>query len=240
MKGRILTWTGDKGIITSEGKRFNFTIDNWLGNVAPKPDMQVKISVVNNELVDVQLYTDQEIISEQVESFKNSGSKVFAGFSAEVGAGVIIAYLLFALGAFFFNTYSGSGLMAAISINLPKTFGSLRAIDTSGTGVLLTFLALGSIALPSFWKVRHAYLGWALPLVVTVCGMLNFYSSYKSAKDSISSVSSSFLGNAFGSQVSEMADQMGGIYPGVGSVLCLGAGIFLWYKGVGKFKQFAS
>jgi hypothetical protein len=105
MKGRILTWTGDKGIITSEGRRFNFTIDNWLSDVAPKPDMQVKISVINNELTDAQLYSDQEIINEQVEKFKHSGSKAFTGFSAEVGRSTILAYALFAVGAFFFKTF---------------------------------------------------------------------------------------------------------------------------------------
>lgn len=240
MKGRILTWTGEKGIITSEGQRFNFTIDQWLSDVAPKPDMQVKISVINNELVDAQLFSDQEIIHEHVEKFRNSGAKVLTGFSGEVGKSILIAYAAFAVGAFFFNTFSGSGLMAALSINLPKTFGPLRAIDTSGSGVLLTLAALGSIALPLFWKVKHSYLGWALPLVVTICGMLNFYSSYKSAKDSISSVSSSFLGNAFGNQVSEMADQMGGLYPGFGAVLCLGAGLFLSLEGVKRYKRSAS
>jgi hypothetical protein len=240
MKGRILTWTGEKGIIASEGQRFNFTIDNWHSDVAPKPDMQVKISVLNNELVNAQLFSDQEVIHEQVEKIRNSGSKVLTGFTAEVGKSIVVAYVLFAVGAFFFNVYSGSGLMAGLSINLPRTFGELRAFNTSGTGIFLTFVALASIALPFFWKVKHAYLGWALPLIVTSCGMLNFYSAYKTAKDSISSVSSSFLGNAFGSQVSEMANSMGSLYPGVGSILCLGAGIFLALEGYKKFKHATS
>jgi hypothetical protein len=126
--------------------------------------------------------------------------------------------------------------MASLYVKLPITFGPLRALDTSGAGVFITLIALGSIALPFFWKARHAYLGWALPLVVTACGMLNFYSSYKTAKDSISSVSSSFLGNAFGSQVSEMANQMGSLYPGIGSILCFAAGIFLSMEGYKRFK----
>jgi hypothetical protein len=50
MQGIIIMWDGGKGIIAADNRQFNFNIDLWQGNVAPKPNMRVLLSTENNAL----------------------------------------------------------------------------------------------------------------------------------------------------------------------------------------------
>ena len=35
MRGTVITWSGDKGVVTAGGQRYDFDINHWQGAVAP-------------------------------------------------------------------------------------------------------------------------------------------------------------------------------------------------------------
>ena len=42
MRGTILLWSGDKGVISAEGQRYDFGINEWKGNTVPAANLAFK------------------------------------------------------------------------------------------------------------------------------------------------------------------------------------------------------
>ena len=51
MRGTVILWAGDHGIVTAGGKRHQFDIDHWQGNVAPATNMTVDVTIDDGQLV---------------------------------------------------------------------------------------------------------------------------------------------------------------------------------------------
>ena len=45
MRGTVILWRGDKGVVTSSGQRYDFDISHWQGNVAPAANMTVDLAI---------------------------------------------------------------------------------------------------------------------------------------------------------------------------------------------------
>ena len=50
MRGTILMWSGDKGVISADGQRYDFGINEWKGNTAPAANLTVDVVVTNGRL----------------------------------------------------------------------------------------------------------------------------------------------------------------------------------------------
>jgi hypothetical protein len=89
MRGNIIMWNGEKGIVTSSGQRYDFDIHSWKGDVAPKPDMSVTLTLNEGALLGITPIADVDLAKEKLNQISGQGSKIAQGILSDVGIGII-------------------------------------------------------------------------------------------------------------------------------------------------------
>ena len=66
MRGTILMWSGDKGVISAEGQRYDFGINEWNGNTAPAANLTVDVVVTNGRLSSATPVNEADLAKEKM------------------------------------------------------------------------------------------------------------------------------------------------------------------------------
>ncbi len=238
MRGTIIMWSGDKGVVTAGGQRYNFDINHWQGNVAPAANMTVDVATADGTLASLAPVNEADIAREKLAAVTGEGSKYAKAIFANVGKDVAIGYGLFFLIAMFVSLISSNGF-----IDIKITLADLLSGDMartalgggSGKGILLVLLATATIVVPYFWKHRLAPLAFGVPLLFTFIGFWPLYKQHRAQQEAMEAM------GEFGQMMGQMAQQMGGSTGGplenigIGAWLLVATVIFLGFKGVTRF-----
>ncbi len=236
MRGTILTWTGDKGIVTASGQRYDFDINLWKGNVAPKADMTVELTVADGKATAVSPIADADLAKEKMGQLGAEGSKVAKAVYENVGKDVAIAYGVFAVAALFLKFVTVKGMLANsdFSIKLAAVInGTLKSpllLSNGGGGLFWVLVAIVTIAVPYFWKHKYAPLAFCVPLLVTLYGCLQWYHEYSAAQAQIKQVRAA-MGREAAQYMGAASDAMPYALS-IGAYVCLAAGAYLAYRGI--------
>lgn len=242
MRGTIIMWSGDKGVITAGGQRYDFDINAWQGAVAPAANMTVEVTVDGGRATGVKPVDEAELAKEKLAAMTGKGGEMAKAVFANVGKDVAIAYAVFLVVGLFFSMVSTGGFVD-ISISLADllTRNDLAMMTGSnGKGIFLLLLATATIAVPYFWKHKFAPLAFAVPLLFTIYGFWPMWEKYRAAKKMEEQMGEEMrqLSEAFGQMAQQMgageADSgMGGL--GFGAYIIFATVLYLAYKGVMRF-----
>lgn len=237
MRGRIITWRGDKGVVTADGQRYDFDISHWDGAVAPASKMTVELVIVDRNLVSLAPVSEADLAKESLAAMTGEGSKFAQAIFADVGKDVAIGYGAFFLIAMFVSLISTNGF-----IDVKVTLADLLSGDMaraalgggSGKGVLLVLLATTTIAVPNFWKHKLAPLAFTVPLLFTAMAFWPLYKQHRQQQEAMEAM------GEFGQAMSQMAAQMGAQTSafdaiGIGAWLLVATVIFLAFKGITRY-----
>lgn len=234
MRGNIIMWSGDKGVITAGGQRYDFGINEWQGATAPAANMTVEITVTNGKLTGVTPVNEADLAKEKMAALTGQGGKVAKAVFENVGKDVAIAYGVFLVAALFLNVISSAGMLG-IELKMSNLLSSNMGITGTGQGVFLILLAAATIAVPYFWKHKFAPLAFVVPLLITLKGFWPLYQQHREAQKAMEAM------GEFGQMMGQMAQQMtgnsGGIFEnlGMGAYVIFAAAIYLAFKGVVRF-----
>ena len=237
MRGNIILWSGDHGIVTAGGKRYEFDIDHWQGNVAPATNMTVDVTIDDGQLVTLTPVSEADLARESLAAMTGEGSRYAKAIFADVGKDVVIGYGAFLLIALFVSLVSTEG-----PVDLNVTLADLLSGDiaraalggSSGRGVLLVLVATATIALPYFGKHKLAPIAFAVPLFVTALALWPLYREHRRQQEAVEAL------GEFGAEMSRMAEQMGVQTSafdtiGFGAWLLVATVIFLAFKGIMRY-----
>ncbi len=184
MRGTILSFSGQDGIVSCAGTQYPFSLACWKSDTPPAPGQSVEFTLEGTEIATVRLVDTAQMVEEKakvyLEQARHFGGKTYAS----AGKGVTLGYGVFALLALFADTIRNvpitlSGLANGLSIS---TFVDQSGIN-GGFGFLMVLLAILSIAVPVFWPRPAASLAYTLPLIVTFIGLYNLYSAVSAVSD---------------------------------------------------------
>ena len=237
MRGTIILWAGDHGMVAAGGKRYEFDIDHWQGNVAPATNMTVDVTLDDGELVTLTPVSEAALARESLAAMTAEGSRCAKAIFADVGKDVAIGYAAFLFIALFVGLVSTGG-----PVDVGMTLADLlsgdiaRAAlgDGSGRGVLLVLLATATIGVPCFWKHRLAPLSFAVPLLFTALALWPLYREHRRQQEALDAM------GEFGEAVSRLAEEMGAQTSafdtiGFGAWLLVATVIFLAFKGIVRY-----
>ena len=91
MRGTIIMWSGEKGVVTAGGQRYDFDINTWQGAVAPAANMTVDITVDGGRLTGVKPVDEAELAKEKLAAMTGKGGEMAKAVFANVGKDVAIA-----------------------------------------------------------------------------------------------------------------------------------------------------
>jgi len=234
MRGTIIMWSGDKGVITAGGQRYDFGINEWHGATAPAANMTVEVAVTDGKLTGVTPVNEADLAKEKMAALTGQGGKVAKAVFENVGKDVAIAYGVFLVAALFLNVISSAGMLG-IELKMSNLLSSNMGITGTGQGVFLILLATATIAVPYFWKHKFAPLAFIVPLLVTLKAFWPMYQQHREAKKAMEAM------GEFGEMMGQMAQQMtgnsGGLFDniGFGAYVIFAAAIYLTFKGVVRF-----
>lgn len=176
MRGTIIMWSSDKGVVTAAGQRYDFDINAWLGSVAPTANMTVEITVDGGRLTGVKPVDEAEPAKEKLAAIGGRGSAIAKAVLGDVGKEVVVAYAAFALLALFAGMFVAHALSQPITLADALSGNFQRQVDLqirrgSDQGVLLVLLATATVAVPYFWKHRLAPLAFCIPLAISGYGI---------------------------------------------------------------------
>lgn len=241
MRGTIIMWSGEKGVATAGGQRYDFDINSWLGAVAPAANMTVELMVDGGKLTGIKPVDDAEIAKEKLAAITGKGGEMARAVYANVGMDVAVAYGVFLVVGLFFSMVSTGGFVD-ISISLADllTRNDLAMLTGSnGKGIFLLLLATATIAVPYFWKHKFAPLAFAVPLLFTIYAFWPMWEKYRAAKKLEAQMGEEM--RQFAEAMGQMAQQMGGGGGsdmgglGFGAYIIFAAVLYLAYKGVTRF-----
>ncbi len=237
MRGRIITWRGDKGVVTAGGQRYDFDISHWQGNIAPASNMTVELVIADGKLATLTPLNEADLARESLAAMTDKGSTYARAIFADVGKDVAIGYTAFFLIAMFVSLISTNGF-----IDVKVTLADLLSGDMaraalgggSGKGVLLVLLATATIAVPHFWRHKLAPLAFNVPLLFTAVAFWPLYEQHRQQQEAMQAM------GEFGQAMSEMAEQMGAQTSafdaiGIGAWLLVVTVIFLAFKGITRY-----
>ena len=237
MRGTIILWAGDHGIVAAGGKRYEFDIDHWNGAVAPATNMTVDVTIDDGELATLSPVSEADLARETLAAMTGEGSRYAKAIFADVGKYVAIGYGAFLFIALFVSLVSTEG-----PVDVSVTLADLLSGDIaraalgggSGRGVLLVLLATATIGVPYFWKHRLAPLAFAVPLLFTGLALWPLYREHRRQQEALEAM------GEFGEAMSRMAEQMGAQTSafdaiGIGTWLLVATAIFLAFKGVVRY-----
>ena len=222
MRGTVILWRDDKGVVAAGGQRYDFDISHWNGTVAPAPDMTVDLAIADGKLTGLTPVNDGD---------RRHARAIFA----DVGKDVAIGYGVFLFVALFVSLVATDGF-----IDVKVTLADLLSGDMaraalgggSGRGVLLVLLATATIAVPYLWKRRLAPLAFAVPLLLTARALWPLYEQHQQQQEALRAM------GEFGQAMTGMAGQMGAESAfdviGVGAWLLVATVIFLAFKGIAR------
>lgn len=232
MRGTIIMWNGEKGIVAASGQRYDFDINLWKGDVAPRPDMTVDLMLGEAGLLGLNPIAEADLAKEKLTQISGEGGKMVKGVIDYVGKDVAIAYALFALSALFLSMVSGKGMLGVISIKLTTILNGLETGGDSASGLLMVWLAIGSVAVPYFWKHKYAPLAHCIPLLLTLYADLQLYRTYAAAKAEMAQ-----MGNLFGGQMLKGLAANVGFELGIGVYATFACAAYLAFRGSARFLQ---
>ena len=237
MRGTIILWAGEHGTVAAGGRRYDFDIDHWQGNVAPAANMTVDVTIDDGELSTLTPVSEADLARESLAAMTGEGSRYAKAVFADVGKDVAIGYGAFLFLALFVGLVSADGF-----IDVKITLADLLSGDIaraalgggSGRGVLLVLLASATIALPYFWKHKLAPLAFAVPLFVTALALWPLYREHRRQQEAVEAL------GEFGAEMTRMAEQMGAQTSafdtiGFGAWLLVATVIFLAFKGIMRY-----
>jgi hypothetical protein len=238
MRGTIIMWSGDKGVVTAGAQRYDFDISHWQGATSPAANMTVDIVTSDGRLKGLTPVNEADLAKEKLAAMTGEGSRYAKAIFANVGRDVAIAYGVFFIIAFFVSLISTGGFID-IKITLADLLSGdmARAAMTgsSGKGTLLVLLATATIAVPYFWKHKFAPLAFAVPLLFTIMGFWPVYKQHRAQQEAIEAM------GEFGQMMDPMSAQTGGGTGGpfdslgIGAWLLFATAIFLAFRGVMRF-----
>lgn len=237
MRGTIVMWSGERGVVSAGGQRYDFDIHHWHGTTAPAANMTVDLVVADGRLGGLTPVDEADLAREKLAAVTGEGSKHARAIFENVGKDVAIAYGAFLVLALFVSLISSGGF-AGISITLADLLsGNPLAMlgGNSGKGTLLVLLATATIAVPYFWKHKFAPLAFTLPLLFTLYAFWPLYKQHREQQQAIEAM------GEFGSMMGQMAEQMGGASGGIfnsigfGAYLVFATAVYLAFKGVTRF-----
>lgn len=220
MRGTIIMWSGDRGVVTAGAERYDFEIHHWQGSTAPAPNMTVDIAMTDGSLTGLTPVSEAEIAKEKVAAAAGEGRNLARAIFASAGRDIAIAYGVFALLALFVSMVSMSGIVE-IRVTLADLLSGHTGLATltgsSGKGILLVLVATATVAVPYFWRHKLAPLAFALPLLFTLYGFWPLYEQQRAQREAMEAM------GELGGMMSEMAEQMGGDIGGPLDNLAVGA-----------------
>jgi hypothetical protein len=237
MRGTVLMWSGERGVVTAGGQRHDFDINHWQGNVAPAANMTVEVTTADGKLGSVTPVNPDDLARERLAAVTGEGGKYAKAILADVGRDVAIGYVAFFVIAMFVSLITTNGY-----VDVKVTLADLLSGDMaraalgggSGKGVLLVLLATATIAAPYLWKHRLAPLAFSVPLLFTAMAFWPLYRQQRQQQDAMEAM------GEFGQAMSQMAEQMGAQTSafdaiGIGAWLLVATVIFLAFKGIARF-----
>lgn len=232
MRGTIIMWSGERGVVAASGARYEFDISLWQGACAPRTDMSVEMSVENGVLSFLRPVSEQDLAQEMLKQKMGKAAEIGQAVLRTVGNRVAIAYGVFAISALFLDFVSVHGLVAAASYSLSDTISVLSGGGSGG--MLLVLLALATIVVPYFLKHKYAVLSLCLPLVVTLYGGFKYYQLSSTVNSQIEKMNS-----AVNSQIEQLGSMLGNASHAAGAMK--GAAVSLPYSlGIGAYLAFAA
>jgi membrane protein implicated in regulation of membrane protease activity len=234
MRGNIIMWSGDKGVITASGQRYDFGINEWQGATAPAANMTVEIVVTDGKLTGVTPVNEADIAKEKMAAMTGQGGKIAKAVFENVGKDVAIAYGVFLVAAFFLNVISSAGMLG-IELKMTNLLSSNMGITGTGQGGFLILLATATIAVPYFWKHKYAPLAFVVPLLISIKGFWPMYQQYRESQKAMEAMGE--FGQMMGQMQEQMTGNSGGLFDnlGFGTYIIVAAAIFLAFKGVVRF-----
>ena len=235
MRGTVIMWRGDKGVVAAAGRRYDFDINHWNGTVAPAPNMTVDLATADGELTGLTPVNEADLAREKLADMTGEGGRYARAIFADVGKDVAIGYGIFFFVALFVSLVATNGFID-VKVTLADLLSGdmARAALGGGRGVLLVLLATATIAVPYFWKHRLAPLAFAVPLLFTARAFWPIYQQHQQQQEAIRAM------GEFGQAMTGMAEQMGGQTSafeaiGTGAWLLVATVIFLAFKGITRF-----
>ncbi len=238
MRGTVIMWSGDKGVATAGGQRYDFDIDHWQGNIAPAANMTVEVATTDGRLASLTPISEAELAKEKLAAMTGEGGKYAKAIFDNVGKDVAIGYGLFFIIAVFVSLTSANGFID-IKITLTDLLSGDMARAAlgggSGKGFFLVLLATATIAVPYFWKHKFAPLAFAVPLLFTFIGLWPLYKQHRAQQDAMEAMGE--LGQMMGQMAEQMGGSTGSLFEslGIGAWLLFATAIFLAFKGVMRF-----
>ena len=234
MRGTIIMWSGEKGVITAGGQRYDFDINHWQGATAPASNMTVEVTVTDGKLASVTPVNEADLAKEKLAAMTGKGGEVAKAVFANVGMDVAIAYGVFLVAALFISVISSAGMLG-ISLKLSNLLSEGMGIMGNGRGIMLVLLATATIAVPYFWKHKFAPLAFLVPLLFTIMAFWPLYQQHRQQQAAMAAMGD--FGRMFGQMAEQMGAPGGGVFSslGFGAYLIFAAVLYLAYKGVMKF-----
>ena len=232
MRGTILMWSGDKGVVSADGQRYDFGINDWKGNTAPAANLTVDVVVTNGRLSAVTPVNEADLAKEKMAAMTGKGGEVAKAVYANVGKDVAIAYGVFLVAALFLSVISAG--MLGISFKLTNLLSDNMGMMGNGKGTFLVLLATATIAVPYFWKHKFAPLAFLGPALVTLMAFYPLWEQHQQQKKQMEAMGE--LGQAFGQMAQQMGGGGGGIGDlGIGAWVIIAASAYLAFKGIVRF-----
>jgi len=233
MRGTIIMWSGDKGVIAAADKRYDFNINQWQGSVAPAANMTVELQLSDSgALTSATPVSEADLAKEKLNQMGAQGSQLAQAVFANVGRDVAIAYGVFLIAALFMSVVGGGGMFGNISITLADllsgNLGLSGLVGGSGKGTFLVLVATATIAVPHYWKHKLAPLAFCVPLLFTLYAFYPIYQQYSQAR-----AQAAQAGAFFGNEAARNFDP--GISLGLGAYAVLIAGAYLAFRGVMRY-----
>jgi hypothetical protein len=232
MRGTILMWSGDKGVISADGQRYDFGINEWKGNTAPAANLTVDVVVTNGRLSSVTPVNEADLAKEKMAAMTGKGGEMAKAVYANVGKDVAIAYGVFLVAALFLSVIGAN--MLGLSLKLTNLLSDNMGMMGNGKGTFLVLLATATIAVPYFWKHKFAPLAFFGPLLVTLMAFYPLWEQHRQQQKQMEAM------GEFGQMMGQMSQQMGGGGGGIGDLgigawIIIAASVYLAFKGVMRF-----
>ncbi len=237
MRGTIIMWSGEKGVVTSAGQRYDFDINHWQANVAPAANMTTDLIVADGKLVSLTPVNEADLAKEKLAAMTGEGSRYAKAIFENVGKDVAIGYGLFFIIALFVSLISVEGPFQVKIMLTDLLSGDMARAALgggNGKGLFLVLLATATIAVPYFWKHKVAPLAFIVPLLFTFTGFWPLYKQHRAQQEAIDAM------GEFGQMMGQMGEQMGantGPFDslGIGAWLLFATVIFLAFKGLMRY-----
>jgi hypothetical protein len=236
MRGTVILWRDDKGVVSAGGRRYDFDINHWQGNVAPVPNMTVDLATIDGKVTGLTPVSDADLAKEKLAAMTGEGSRYARAIFADVGKDVAIGYGVFLFVGLFVGLVAMNGFID-VKITLADLLSGDRARAAlgggSGRGVLLVLFATATIVVPYLWKHRLAPLAFAVPLLFTARALWPLYEQHQKQQEALLAI------GEFGQAMTGMAEQMGAQSSafdaiGIGAWLLVATVIFLAFKGIAR------